>query len=181
MGQPVVVTTATAASPPVVVGQPVQFVGAQVSRGVEWLSSIDALFVRLKIDLFEQITGCEQRNKYHLVPLPLGTNVPERLDHNYTRPLQSAGDALEGLLACKECVESWGWHHFPTLDRAARDRLSSLGVPIFDVRPMTALRPDAHTQHQYAKGKYDCLHLALPGVPDWWSALLLATVELCGL
>jgi hypothetical protein len=42
------------------------------------------------------------------------------------------------------------------------------------------VRPDAHTEHQYAKGKYDCLHYALPGVPDWWSALLLATMEACG-
>ena len=65
-------------------------------------------------------------------------------------------------------------------DRAARDRLGTIGALAFDVRPMTAVRPDAHSEHQYARDKYDCLHLALPGVPDWWSALLLATMESCG-
>ena len=100
--------------------------------------------------------------------------------NNYTRPLTSPGDALAGLLACRECVEDWGWHLYPALDRAARDRLGNLGALAFDVRPMTALRPDAHTQHSYAPGKYDCLHLALPGVPDWWSALFLSIMESCG-
>ena len=100
--------------------------------------------------------------------------------HNHTRPLSSAGDSLEGLLSCRECVDSWGWHLYPALDRAAHDRLGTLGALVFDVRPMTSLRPDAHSEKPYAPNKYDCLHLALPGVPDWWGALLLATMESCG-
>ena len=67
----------------------------------------------------------------------------------------------------------------PLYDRAASDTLGALGARIFDVRPMTALRPDAHTQKRFG-GQPDCLHLALPGVPDWWSALLLFTIETCG-
>ena len=108
------------------------------------------------------------------------THTPHPGCHNYTRPLHSAGDALEGLLGCKECVEAWGWHLYPALDRAARDRLSTLGALVFDVRPMTATRADAHSEHRYAPNKYDCLHLALPGVPDWWAAVLLGTMESCG-
>ena len=100
--------------------------------------------------------------------------------HNHTVPLANPGAALDGLLACRECIEAWAWHTLPTLDRAARDRLGTLGALAFDIRPMSSVRPDAHTEHQYAKGKYDCLHYALPGVPDWWSALLLSTMEACG-
>lgn len=108
------------------------------------------------------------------------THTPHPECHSHAHPLANAGDALERLLGCRECVESWGWHLYPALDRAARDRLTSLGALMFDVRPMTATRADAHTEHRYAPGKYDCLHLALPGVPDWWSALLLGIMESCG-
>ena len=56
---------------------------------------------------------------------------------------------------------------------------------VLDVSPMTALRPDAHTQMQYRRypsrvlSDPDCLHLALPGVPDVWNALLLSRLGKC--
>lgn len=100
----------------------------------------------------------------------------------YSQPLPRVGDSLEGLLACRKCVEEWAWHLYPIFDRAAQDQLESIGALSFDIRPMTALRPDAHTENEYGRDQshvVDCLHLALPGVPDWWGALLLATMETC--
>jgi hypothetical protein len=47
---------------------------------------------------------------------------------------------------------------------------------------VTRLRPDAHTAVRHGGGKLppDCLHLALPGVPDVWNALLLGAIDECG-
>ena len=56
--QAVPVATPVPAAP--VMGVPISFVGAQISRGTEWLTTIDALFIRLKIDIFEQVTGCAE-------------------------------------------------------------------------------------------------------------------------
>ena len=43
---------------------------------------------------------------------------------------------------------------------------------MLDVAPMTRLRPDAHL-----RPKTDCLHFALPGVPDWWNHLLATVLQ----
>lgn len=96
-------------------------------------------------------------------------------------PFSNPSDALTGLLGCQKCYESWSWHQLPLYDHAAKQVLGALGAQIFDVQPMTALRPDAHTMKRTSGGRViDCLHLALPGVPDWWGAVLLSAIERCG-
>ena len=99
-------------------------------------------------------------------------------------PLSSASEALVGLLRCgSRCTDEHGWHLFTAYDGAAREMLEPLGVLTLDVHTMSVLRPDAHTQRRYSERprEPDCMHLALPGVPDWWGALLLATIDACGI
>ena len=49
---------------------------------------------------------------------------------------------------------------------------------ILDVMPMTLLRPDGHRTWIRPA---DCLHYALPGVPDWWNHALQAKLDCMGL
>ena len=100
--------------------------------------------------------------------------------NTYNAPLSSVHQAAEALLGCEVCVEQWGWHTFPMYDRAASELLGAIGAHVLDIRPMSALRPDAHSAKLF-RGQPDCLHYALPGVPDWWGALLLSTMDACGL
>ena len=103
---------------------------------------------------------------------------------NHIAPFSRPSEALEGLLQCKTCYESWSWHQLPLYDHAATQVLRAVGAQVFDVQPMTALRPDAHTERSSRTkvGKVvDCLHLALPGVPDWWGSMFLSAIEKCGI
>ena len=49
---------------------------------------------------------------------------------------------------------------------------------ILEVMPMTLLRPDGHRTWIRPA---DCLHYALPGVPDWWNHALQAKLDCMGL
>lgn len=84
--------------------------------------------------------------------------------------------------ACTECRGSFNWPLFPGFDRVARDVLEPMGSRFLDVSAMSAPRPDAHTAMRHGMGKLppDCLHYTVPGVPDWWNALLFGAVSECG-
>lgn len=83
--------------------------------------------------------------------------------------------------ACPQCVDSFAWALFPAYDALARSLLEPLGVRVLDVAHMSAQRPDAHSECRYGGGRLpaDCLHWMLPGVPDWWNALLLSSISEC--
>jgi len=75
-------------------------------------------------------------------------------------------------------TKEFGWHLFPAYDRTARDLLEPLGVRYLDVGELSDSRPDGHTMTQHGGGRLppDCLHYALPGVPDVWNALLIGAL-----
>jgi hypothetical protein len=83
---------------------------------------------------------------------------------------------------CPECLNQFNWHLFPSYDNVARELLEPVGVRFLDVSIMSRGRPDAHTAVKHGQGKFppDCLHWALPGVPDWWNALLFGALLECG-
>lgn len=58
---------------------------------------------------------------------------------------------------------------------AAREATAGTRIQFMDVTQMTAPRPDAHpgsVSHVDGKGRFDCLHWCLPGVPDAWNDVL---------
>ena len=71
---------------------------------------------------------------------------------------------------------------FPGFDRVARDVLGAIGARFLDVPTMSAGRPDGHTAMKHRMGLLppDCLHYTIPGVPDWWNALLFGAILECG-
>lgn len=107
---------------------------------------------------------------------------PECQKRNQT--LTSPAEAVSSLLRLDDQPE-YGWALFDAFDAVARKLLEPLGVSFLDVVPMTQLRPDAHTQARFhISGSWkltrpDCMHLALPGVPDEWNALLLSRLDAC--
>ena len=69
------------------------------------------------------------------------------------------------------------------LDQLAVELLSpSCDLSVLDVTPMARLRPDAHTAVRHGGGRLppDCLHWALPGLPDVWNAMLVGAIAECG-
>jgi hypothetical protein len=82
---------------------------------------------------------------------------------------------------CEDCRGGWGWTLFPAYDRIARDILEPAGANFLDVSTLSNQRPDAHTAFRHGGGRLppDCLHFSLPGVPDWWNALLLSAIQRC--
>ena len=84
--------------------------------------------------------------------------------------------------ACTECGGSFNWPMFPGFDRVARDVLGTMGARFLDVSTMSAARPDGHTAMKHGMGALppDCLHYTIPGVPDWWNALLFGAIAECG-
>ena len=107
----------------------------------------------------------------------------------YEAPLDG-GAELEGgqegghrhWAACAECSGSFNWPMFPGFDRVARDVLGAIGARFLDVSTMSAGRPDGHTAMKHRMGLLppDCLHYTIPGVPDWWNALLFGAILECG-
>ena len=94
-------------------------------------------------------------------------------------PYATTADAFDALW--RGSREDHDWHLFASYDAMAREVLRPLGVDVLDVVPLTLLRPDAHTQVRYNRGfgPPDCLHHALPGVPDVWNRLLLSRLDSC--
>ena len=77
--------------------------------------------------------------------------------------------------------DGFGWHLFAGFDRAAREIFAPLGAAFLDVASPSAQRPDAHTAKRHGGGRLppDCLHWALPGVPDVWNYMLLGALMHC--
>ena len=96
---------------------------------------------------------------------------------NYSRPFArpSAFELHPGGTANM----SYRWDLHPTFNaiaaqhvtRAAASGALAGRVALLDVYTMTTMRPDGR------RSGGDCLHFFLPGVPDWWTHLLLALLR----
>lgn len=62
---------------------------------------------------------------------------------------------------------SYGWELFPSYNAHLRAVAHKASMAVLDVASIGSLRPDGH------KGAGDCLHYWLPGVPDWYSHMLV--------
>jgi hypothetical protein len=90
--------------PVAVVGVPVT---TAMDRGIEWTNGIAGLFVRQKLELLEAISGCETKNKYNIVQLAEGTDIPDKPSSGWTSGLKDQA-AYAPLLRAKEqseCME----------------------------------------------------------------------------
>ena len=47
-----------------------------MDRGIEWTGGISGLYVAQRLELLEVIGGCEQKNRYNIVQIPAGTQIP---------------------------------------------------------------------------------------------------------
>tara|TARA_B110001452_G_scaffold27889_1_gene21868 strand:+ start:407 stop:742 length:336 start_codon:yes stop_codon:yes gene_type:complete len=72
------------------------------------------------------------------------------------------------------------WDAIPKFNQIAEQEMRSVSnketelgrrFGLLDVYPMSILRPDAHGEGNVHVREMpnDCVHFALPGVPDWWS------------
>ena len=57
--------------PVVVQGQPVQMGGSEA-----FLGTMDGVFVRQQLEILELVRGCETKNRYNMVAVPQGTQMP---------------------------------------------------------------------------------------------------------
>ena len=66
----------------------------------------------------------------------------------------------------------YNWDLVPANNQYMRKVLATAdpSAVVLNVTYMTELRPDGH------RGSKDCLHYILPGAPDWWSHLLVASL-----
>lgn len=148
--------------------------------GIAWL-----LFARHLLAVRDALTEAGLPNAAHRLVWRT-SGVAHYACDTHLKPHGDLSEALahqlSGLLTCGTRCMELGWHLHAAYDRTALDVLKPLGVLPLDVRPMSVLRPDAHSQRRFAERprEPDCLHLALPGVVDWWNALLVAAVQTCG-
>jgi len=78
----------------------------------------------------------------------------------------------------------FNWNEFRTRDQYVRELfLNSMPANFryLDVTRMSEQRADSHTAIKHNQGKLvpDCLHNVLPGLPDYWNALLLHSLQAC--
>lgn len=113
--------------------------------------------------------GCE------LEPIPWR---PENL-RNRTANLWERCSSPRPPASCPKT--DYNWELYSSYDRLARKALQPAGVRFLNVSYMSSLRPDAHSEYRFEHGKMppDCSHFALPGVPDWWNAMLLWALAEC--
>ena len=78
---------------------------------------------------------------------------------------------------------AYGWEIFQSHNAFASRLFRSNGWDVLDTWEMDVLRPDAHTRFSNPPmrkpgsiQKQDCLHWSSPGLPDAWSALLIAAL-----
>ena len=109
---------------------------------------------------------------------------PAPPEHILAPPVLS--NPLTEWLQCDECSGDFGWQQMPAMDELSTQSLEPLGVRTLDVTLMTRQRPDSHTAFCWRKATDpttrwppDCLHYALPGVPDWWNAAMLSALNEC--
>jgi len=46
------------------------------TKGLGFMGGMDGLFIQQKLEIFEAITGCDTKNRYHITPIPLGMPDP---------------------------------------------------------------------------------------------------------
>lgn len=85
-------------TPVVVQGVPVQSV---MDRGVEWTGGISGLYVAQRLELLEVMTGCETKNRYHIVQIPGGTQIPVAPDGTFNTQWREQSH-VQALLKAKE-------------------------------------------------------------------------------
>ena len=90
-------------------------------------------------------------------------------------PFESGWDSEDGRIPYNTVI--W-WVHESVLRH-----IEKTSMELFDVTPLSGLRPDAHPSahiHTTKDGHIveDCLHWCLPGVPDTWNRILLT--DICG-
>ena len=93
--------TTTTVEMPVAQGVPVQ---AAMDRGIEWTGGISGLYVAQRIELLEVIGGCETKNKYHIVQIPGGTDIPVAPTGDFNTQWRELSKA-QPLLKAKEQSE----------------------------------------------------------------------------
>lgn len=74
------------------------------------------------------------------------------------------------------------WSSFESFNDQALRALQAaqakgLHIGMLDVVPMTRLRGDGHLKSFADTPNADCLHYALPGIPDWWNHLLMSELS----
>ena len=78
----------------------------------------------------------------------------------------------------------FNWNEFRSRDQYVRELFINSMPANFrylDVTRMSEQRADSHTAIKHMQGKLgpDCLHNVLPGLPDYWNALLLHSLQAC--
>jgi hypothetical protein len=110
-----------------------------------------------------------------LLAAPSSTRIIWRLpDIVHERVLDGAGITRACLSGLSLALPEAQWLYDSVMRHATGTR-----IELMDVTALSLARPDAHL-YLDAEGRAmgDCMHWALPGVPDTWNAILLA--HLCG-
>ena len=76
------------------------------TAGLGFLSDIDGLFIQQKLELFEAVTGCDTKNRYHITPIPRNS-IPDPVPPEWIKHFREQA-AKTPLLKAKEesdCLE----------------------------------------------------------------------------
>ena len=76
--------------------------------GLGWLATIDGLYVAQRMEIFEALTGCDTKNRYHITPIPQGALPPTGpIPTEWLKHFRTQADAMPLLKAKEEseCVE----------------------------------------------------------------------------
>ena len=76
--------------------------------GLGWLATIDGLYVAQRMEIFEAITGCDTKNRYHLTPIPQGLlPTSGRIPIEWLKHFRAQADVAPLLKAKEEsgCME----------------------------------------------------------------------------
>lgn len=85
--------------------QPQSMVGADPTKGLGFMSTYDGLFIQQKIEVFEAISGCDTKNRYHITPIPQG--MPDPAPPEWVKNFKETAAAAPMLKAKEEseCME----------------------------------------------------------------------------
>lgn len=75
------------------------------SKGLGFMAGMDGLFIQQKLEIFEAITGCDTKNRYHITPVPLG--MPDPVPKEWIQNFKATA-AAQPMLKAKEdsaCME----------------------------------------------------------------------------
>ena len=84
---------------PTAMAQPFGFMPApvvSVGGSQDFLTTMDGMFVRQQLELLELVSGCETKNRYSMVAIPNGTNIPPagQMTSGFTSGLRMQADAM---------------------------------------------------------------------------------------